>query len=458
MVVVEPDPPGGVDLPVPIGEIVGGKYKIERLLGVGGVGIVLAATQLPLGQPVAIKLLRNSALQDSDSLKRLEREAQIISRMKSPHVPHVLDVGTLPSGSPYVVMEMLEGADLGRHLEARGTITVGEAVDFVVQACEAVAEAHSLGVVHRDLKPSNLFLTWGVDKKPLIKVLDFGLSKVSNHQPGATKITQNLEVAGTPEYMSPEQLRSLHDVDARTDIWSLGIILYEFVSGRSPFGVGAIGEVTAAIMRDPPPPLEPTLPPGLADVILRCLSKKPGDRFPTVADLAAALAPYTDEKTNVERVRRVMTPVDLPPIKGNESQRHLRFAAPAQPTHEGIVTDIRGGTGLLVGIAGAMALCGLLLLIAGLTGHLAPSSKAAPFGSAAPFEPSPPPPAVQPVGMDTAGVPPAPPPSAAASAPHVPASAPAASDVKGRRPSPPPAPFPARPKGPAAEEDMFRTR
>src|SRR5688572_20988040 len=296
-----------VEIPVRVGDVLDGKYRVDSVIGLGGMGAVVEATHLQLAQKVAIKLLLSSR-NDKEEIERLHRllnEARVVAKMKSVHVARVLDVGTLDGGNPYMVMELLEGADLERHLDDKGPLAIDEAIDFVLQACEAVAEAHRLGVVHRDLKPSNLFLTRSVDKRPLIKVLDFGLSKSVRGDKSSASITRPLEIVGTPSYMSPEQLRSTRDVDERTDIWSLGVILYELVSGTLPFDNTSIPDLCASIVRDAPKPCPRHLPKGIQDAITKCLQKNPDDRFQDITALAAALAPFAPDDEHSERIARV---------------------------------------------------------------------------------------------------------------------------------------------------------
>lgn len=213
------------------GELLAGKYRVERLIGEGGMGVVLAARHEGLNTNVAIKLLREQALGHSDIVGRFMREARAAVSLRSEHVARVFDVGTLEDGRPYIVMERLEGKDLGDVIEQDPPLAVSVAVDYVMQACEAIAEAHAAGIIHRDLKPKNLFLTHAVHGRPLVKVLDFGISKVDpSKSPNEMALTRTTEVIGSPSYMSPEQLRSARNVDARTDIWALGVILYELLT------------------------------------------------------------------------------------------------------------------------------------------------------------------------------------------------------------------------------------
>jgi len=223
--------------PVEIGQVLAEKYRVERVLGAGGMGVVVAAHHLQLELEVAIKFLRGEALMDGEAVARFQREARAAVKLKSEHVARVLDVGTLASGSPFLVMELLDGLDLGTLIESGEKIATGDAVDYVLQASEAVAEAHSLGIVHRDLKPRNLFLTTRVDGRPLVKVLDFGISKLlEGAAEGANfTLTSTTDIVGSPSYMSPEQLRSARTVDERTDIWSLGVVLFELLTAKLPF-------------------------------------------------------------------------------------------------------------------------------------------------------------------------------------------------------------------------------
>lgn len=282
--------------PLGEGELLAEKYRVERVLGVGGVGVVVSAIHETLGQRVALKFLRKSAARDRDSKERFLREARAVVRLKSQHAIRVQDVGTLVSGEPYMVMELLEGVDFATLLGERGRLPIAEAVSYVLQACEALAEAHAAGVIHRDLKPENLFLTTGVDRQPFVKVLDFGLVKEMSAQlaPSEKSLTGEL-VMGTPEYMSPEQVRSTHDVDSRADIWSVGVLLYELIGGDLPFRGASLPELITAVLRDPPRPLRelaPDAPADLVAVIEKCLEKDADKRFTKISRLAAALEPF----------------------------------------------------------------------------------------------------------------------------------------------------------------------
>jgi serine/threonine-protein kinase len=294
------------------GQILAGKFRIERVLGQGGMGIVVAATHLQLDERVALKFLLPEALVNPEAVERFAREARAAVKIKSEHVARVSDVGTLESGSPYMVMEYLQGEDLAAWVRRSGAMATPDAIEFLLQACEAIAEAHALGIVHRDLKPANLFVTRRVDGSPCIKVLDFGISKLT--VPGAKPelgMTKTSTVMGSPLYMSPEQMSSSRGVDQRTDIWALGVILYEMLTGRVPFDAETMPQLCGMVLQDPPRPiheLRPDLPQALERVILRCLEKNREHRFNNVAELAYALAPFGQPSAlrSAERISRVL--------------------------------------------------------------------------------------------------------------------------------------------------------
>jgi serine/threonine protein kinase len=280
-----------------VGERIAGKYVVERVLGAGGMGVVLAARHEALGSRVAIKLIRGEVAADPSAVGRFLREARASAALESEHVTKVFDTGTLESGGPYMIMEFLAGVDLAEVLKRNGPMALGEALGTLLQACEAIAEAHVKGIVHRDLKPSNLFVARRANGAPLIKVLDFGISKVVDFHAGAASgaLTGSGSILGSPHYMSPEQVRSTKTGDARMDIWSLGVILYELLAGVTPFAGDTLGDTFARILADTPPPLRarrPDVPEGLALVIAQCLERDVSRRIASVGDLAVKLAPY----------------------------------------------------------------------------------------------------------------------------------------------------------------------
>ncbi len=266
--------PQPTQLPVRVGEVLAGKYRIEGVLGRGGVAVVVAARHLQLDERVAIKFLLPEALSSAEGVARFDREARAAVKIKSEHVVHIIDVGRLDGGAPYIVMEHLEGEDLEVWLERRGPLRFELAAELVLQACEAIAEAHSLGIVHRDLKPGNLFCVKRADGLLAVKVLDFGISKVSGPDGLDLAMTGAKAIVGSPLYMSPEQMRSSHDVDARTDIWSLGVILYELVAGRAPFRSEGLANLAVEITQASVPSLRairPEVPEAFERVVARCM-------------------------------------------------------------------------------------------------------------------------------------------------------------------------------------------
>jgi serine/threonine protein kinase len=300
---------------VRVGQLIAGKYRVEKMLGRGGMGVVMAALHEQLNQRVALKFLTDDAYQQPEAVTRFLREARAAVQIQSEHVARVMDVGTLESGAPYMVMEYLRGLDLKEVSTRRGPMPISEAVDFLLQACDAVAEAHSLGIVHRDLKPSNLFLSERPDGTPMVKVLDFGISKALPGSRGGDtsqhQMTASAAIMGSPQYMSPEQIRSSKNVDARADVWALGTILHELIAGAPAYIADTVPGLLAMIVADPPPPLTATRPDAPADLeaaILRCLEKDRDRRFATVAELARAIERFASPESRplVRRIARVL--------------------------------------------------------------------------------------------------------------------------------------------------------
>ena len=292
-------PGAKVDAGVDIGHVFLGKYRVDAIIGHGGMGVVAECTHLQLNERVAIKMLRKDVLLDEDAVQRFTREAQAAAKLKSEYVAKVTDVGRFENNVPYMVMEFLEGHDLGQLLEQRGVLPVPWATELMLQTAEALAEAHSHGIVHRDVKPTNLFVTWRPDGSALIKVLDFGISKSPT---GADmQLTQTQSLLGTPAYMSPEQMRSARLVDTRSDIWSLGTVFYELLEGRRPFEAESFSEMCVKVAVDPPAPMINT-PPALQPVILKCLAKSPEQRYATMADLGRDLVPFVQDTHQAQRL------------------------------------------------------------------------------------------------------------------------------------------------------------
>jgi serine/threonine-protein kinase len=316
-----------VSPPIAPGQLIAETYRVEHVLGKGGMGVVVQAVHAVLGHRVAIKVLTVAGA-DETAVERFVQEARIAAHLPSEHVCRVTDVGRTPGGQAYFVMELLEGNDLEGELRARGALPVREAVDLILQACEGVADAHAMGLVHRDLKPANMFLAKRPRRAPTVKVLDFGLSKAPR---AMRRIDQAMTVEdttfGTPQYMSPEQVRSAHDVDARTDQHAIGLVLFEMIAGKPPFTAKTAVDLMARITIHDAPPLRsaaPTAPAGLEAAIARSLAKKPDDRFPSLVELAAALAPFGSAaaQASAANIRASLSPASLasaPRAPGRES-------------------------------------------------------------------------------------------------------------------------------------------
>ena len=350
------------------GDIIDGKYRVERVLGVGGMGVVVAAQHMQLDEKVALKFLLPEALSNPEAVARFVREARAAVKIKSEHVARVIDVGVLPNGAPYMVMEYLEGGDLAAWIEQRGALAVEQTVEFVLQACVAVADAHALGIVHRDLKPANLFCVRRSDGQLSIKVLDFGISKFTDARKAkaAGSFTKTTAAIGSPVYMSPEQMRSARDVDAQADIWALGVILFELMSGHPAFQAESMVELAIQITNDPAPPirtLRPEVPAGLEAVIAKCLEKDRARRYRNVAELALALAPFAPKRARgtIERISGIIqaaglsqSALDLPPSpRGATTQLSAGTPPPVGRTTAGtsnrtVALVIGGGAGALL--------------------------------------------------------------------------------------------------------------
>ncbi|HEY2516402.1 MAG TPA: serine/threonine-protein kinase [Polyangiaceae bacterium] len=311
-------------LPSP-GDVIAGKYRIDRLVGRGGMGAVFAAQHLLLNQTVALKLLLGELAANSEATARFLNEARAAARIQGEHVARVLDIGQLPSGGPFMVLEYLEGADLADLLHKRGPLPVNEVADFALQALDALGQAHAAGIVHRDLKPANLFLARRHDGSSLVKVLDFGISKNLSPDSQGHGMTSTRAVIGSPEYMSPEQLRTPREVDTRTDIWSLGVILYELLTGQMPFKGESLPELFLAILETVPPAVRvfrPDVPPALEAIVARCMARDRNQRFPNVAELANALLGFASEQTRA-----------IAAVRSSGALPQFQSSAPGLPSH-----------------------------------------------------------------------------------------------------------------------------
>src|SRR4051794_34786743 len=291
-----------------VGDVLAGKYRVDKILGIGGMGMVVAATHLELDQRVALKFMLPNAAESPETAARFLREARAAGRLNSDHVCRMVDLGRLDSGAPYIVMEYLQGESLAALLRRHGPLRVEDAVDHILQAVEGLAEAHAHGIVHRDLKPDNLFIHRRNDGGTVLKVLDFGISKISLH--GVS--TRTGDIMGSPAYMAPEQMESTRSVDQRADVWSLGVVLYQLVTGRPPFHGDTLPLLCLHVVNDDPEPMSTVrgdLPDGFEAVVMRCLQKDPDQRYPDVGELARALAPFgpTNASTSASRIQIVLS-------------------------------------------------------------------------------------------------------------------------------------------------------
>ncbi|MDB4963081.1 MAG: Serine/threonine-protein kinase pkn3 [Myxococcales bacterium] len=318
------------------GTILLGKYRIDDVIGTGGMGRVVRASHLYLQQAVAIKILLQEMAASPSTVARFLREAQATVRLKSEHIARVIDVGTMPDGIPFMVMEYLEGNDLNQILRHHGPQLPEVVCDLMLQACEGMAEAHAMGIVHRDIKPSNFYITQRPDGSMLLKILDFGISKTPV---GYEDLTGTQTVIGTPTYMSPEQMKSGRDTDARSDIWSMGVVIYQLLQGQPPFSGESYAELVIKVGTEPPSPIHVQLPAGLGEVILRCLEKDPRNRLQNVGELARMLAPFASDPTTgaqiAARTTRILAARHNQPNDGRPSFGAMSFGQQGSPLSAG---------------------------------------------------------------------------------------------------------------------------
>ena len=385
------DLPSMAPAPLSEGALIDGKYRVEYALGEGAMGTVMAAHHVRLDIPVAVKLLSPELVHHPQVVERFLREARAVARLKSEHVAHVMDVGTLEGGQPYIVMELLEGEDLDRMLARTGTLPIDRAVDYALQALEAMSHAHAVGIVHRDLKPANLFVTTAPDGGEVVKVLDFGIAKLSGLSgPAAGGITGDHSVLGSPSYMAPEQVQNMRDIDVRADVWAIGTVLYEALTGRPAFTGHSVGEIFGAVLHVDPQSarsLRPAIPEALDAAVTRCIKRAREERFADVAELAAAIAPFGSGALGayVQRIERTLAREgrSSDPLRtgrrslvsaGERSSPLVAFAVtdrgafhhaatlPEHPVTPPIVPRRSLRVPLIAGVAAAIAVAGIIAL------------------------------------------------------------------------------------------------
>jgi serine/threonine-protein kinase len=333
-------------------------------------GMVVSAMHLHLDERVAIKFLLPEALANAEAVARFGREARAAVKIRSEHVARVTDVGALETGAPYMVMELLRGQDLSDLLRTGGALPVAHAVLYVLQACEALAEAHAVGIVHRDLKPANLFLTSRADGSPCVKVLDFGISKVTGKSGSGSDMgmTRTQSIMGSPLYMSPEQMASAKDVDQRTDIWAVGCVLYELVTGRVPFEAETMPQLCTLILHaEPPTPrsIRPDIPLVLEQAIMHCLRKDRTQRYGNVAELAADIAAFAPDQgpRSAERISRVLSSSGISSPALASSGFPSVTAGSATGAAWGKTQTSRSSRALWLGVGGVVAASALGLVL-----------------------------------------------------------------------------------------------
>ncbi len=425
------------------GSVIAGKYRVERQLGSGGMGVVVEATHLALGQRVAVKLLDRELASAGENVARFFREARVAASLPSEHIARVSDVGQAEDGAPYLVMELLVGDDLAAEIARAGRLAVADAVDWTLQACEGLADAHAAGVVHRDVKPQNLFLARRPGRPPVLKILDFGLTKEAVRE-GMT-LTQPGSIFGTPQYMAPEQVLDSQSVDARCDQHALGMVLYEALTGRPPYEGTAASQLFVVIVTAPPPSaraLRAEVPRALDQAIVRALAKKPDERFPSLAEMAEAIAPFggPPARAVAANVRRVLVASG----PGGAARAYPATAVPAgageragrDPAPSG--TDLtsssdhgrRGRKNLRIAVAGGLG----VVAVAGVAAVMVVGRYGAPVPAASALTAASPPPAPS---ASSPAVPPASAPvPAEAAAPASAATAPSAAPRGSSRPAP----------------------
>lgn len=346
------------------GTIVAGRFQVESKLGEGGMGAVYRATNIATGRWVALKAMHPEYAIKKDVVRRFMREAKAATAIRHPNVIEILDVVEAEGGEPVMVMELLDGEPLDAYLERQGPLPLGEVARIMTPVVSAVGAAHGLGIIHRDLKPENIYLAKGPDGKRLPKVLDFGIAKVLdpnqiNELATKSGATRTGSMLGTPHYMSIEQACGEKDIDHRTDIWSLGIILYNMLSGHRPYDGENYGQILRALMTTTPAPIEtlvPGLPSDVAVMVNRCTARTRDERPQDLREVYSLLSRYTDDTTV-----RAPSLVAGPPMSREDMMSGATLEAASVYVSKpggGAVQKQGSKVGILIGVAVAFLLLG----------------------------------------------------------------------------------------------------
>jgi serine/threonine-protein kinase len=284
------------------GQVIDGRYRIVRRIGLGGTGVVFEAQPMRGGDHVALKTLRPCFISHPDLGRRLQREGEVARRVRHPGIVPVTDEGTLLDGSPYLVMPLLRGESMSRILLRAGSLSIETVAVLATRTAAILHSAHCAGYVHRDVKPEHVLLDIAPGGELLVSLLDFGVCS-SKDAPSDERLREKGKVFGTPSYVSPEQAAGEHDIDARADLFSLGVVMFEALAGKLPFTASSVSKLLVRIIREEAPRLREVLPhvdPAISDIVARLLARDPHDRFPSARALARALAPHVGERVQAE--------------------------------------------------------------------------------------------------------------------------------------------------------------
>ncbi len=364
-----------------VGQIYADKYRIVRPLGHGAMGAVYEGENIRIHRRVAIKTLHPHVADKPDTIQRFEREAQAAGRIGSEHIVEVLDVGELPGRVHYMVMEYLEGATLEQHIRSQGRLSPQEATPIVVQLLDGLEAAHYAGIIHRDLKPANVFLSRGANGD-FVKILDFGVSKFNVLNSDGMSMTSTGAVLGTPFYMSPEQAKGSREIDARSDLYAVGVILYEAITGQVPFSAETFNELIFRIVLESPPPVEsfvPMLDPAFAAIIRKAMERDPNERFQTAAEFRATLLEWSSKPSFPEMPVAAKVPLGVgatlvmdPPPPAPDDLRTLNLGVPEEPPSMpplpmGATMEVSSQSRALIafglGLLGVLAIGGFVLAL-----------------------------------------------------------------------------------------------